>query len=128
MSEINLSALDNFSLSSVSGSGGGGNSWLSDAWGGFRGFLDDGISIAGDLTGLVNDWNMATGNNNNQNYTGQYQPTDGNSLADFNAQNQAILAAMQDSGKTWIEGVPNGAVMLGGAALLIGLIAIMGRK
>lgn len=123
MFELDFTTLDNFDATTGAAQASSGG-FLSDFWGSTKGFLEEGISIAGDLAGIKADWNAATGSTT---HAEQYAPVDDAGLSDFNSQVKNNLATVPTVSAQWISGIPNGAVMLGGAALVIGLLAVVKR-
>ncbi len=85
-------------------------SFLSSIWGGFKGVLEDGISIYSDYMALENQgWH-----GNYSPYPERYPPT-----------GQGMPADMAAANSQWVPGVSNGVVLIG-AAGLIALIALKG--
>lgn len=115
MSDYFNLGLDDVSLSGGSEAATSGSSSLGEFWGGVKDFLNDGISVAGDLAGIKTAWNDAW----NDDYSNQYQPADEQQLSNLNS--AAKVGAV--SGE-WVSGVPNGVVLLGAGAAVLGLLAL----
>lgn len=116
MSDYYDLGLDGLNLSGASSTGSASSSSLGDFWADTMDFLEQGIGMAGDLAGLPAMWEEAT----NPSYSGSYQPADEQQLSNLNSAAKSAAA----NGSEWVAGIPNGAVMLGGVALLVLVVAM----
>lgn len=115
MSDYYNLGLDDLGLSGGSVQTASSSSLLGDFWADTKSILEEGIGIAGDLAGIKTAWNEAT----NGDYSQQYQPADEQHLSNLNSEVKATAAQTQ-----WVTGVPNAALLLGGAGLMVAVFAM----
>lgn len=90
-----------------------GGSWLSELWSDTKEVLTDGISIYQDIESVKNPPIM-TSSQNPADYDAQFRPVDQQTIA--NAQVQA---------DTWVPGVSNTVLVIGGITLaFLGFLAV----
>lgn len=94
--------------------------WLSDAWGGFKNVLEDGISIWQDIETFKRQPIYTPTTTTAQPYYSA-PPVDSTAIA--NANEVAAAAARG----TWVPGVRNEFVVLGGIATVLGLLYVANR-